>query len=58
MNRASLRDFEESRPLFAGQFTAELEPPLDPVEVSVLRDAFRTVDGMDPRMTQAYGDVA
>ena len=56
MHRTSLRDFEESRTLFAGQLAAEFEPPLDPVEVSVLCEAFRTVHCVHPRVTQAYAD--
>lgn len=55
MNRAFVRDFEESRALLFLQWADELDLQLDAVESPVGRFARLAVGGVDPRMTELHG---
>lgn len=58
MHRAAVRNLQQLGPLLLGQYPAELDPQLDPVEQGVPRLAVGAIGRVASLVTKPYRDVA
>jgi hypothetical protein len=57
MHRASTGDLEKPCALIVRQRAAELETPLDAIQVALFRLAFSAIDGVDPEIPHLHSYV-